>query len=270
MIIAALFIIGFTPTMLWIRNGQVEGVVVGLLTLSGLFLVKSKDGDLFGHFSIIILVSIIFVKPYYAPVLAPALYKKKWLVTGTVTGIVIILLSILLFGVDAYQSYLIIAKNSEHFRAAYEVSKWWAATYRPFYVIGQFRYIIHGGVLIGIILICWFSDKLGILLGSHAPSALTFAVVIPASIILLSDLKRDNDIILIFLSVSLFLFHIHFYVMIFLLSTGEKFLHPAIGLLTPIIPILQPGLYGVILFTIVAIFKLFDNEINSRYISKYF
>lgn len=248
--------LGFSPTLLWIRNGQVTGIATAILCYAmGVFL--RSDDERSGWW----LAIFPMFKPYYTPILAPGLRSKRRLLRMVGFGAALVGLSVLFFGVETHRRYIALLSSSGQFRAGQGIESWWAATYRPFFWAGGFERVVQVTVLLLVVVsIIWTirteyttdvwavaAGIIGLFMTGIGVSALTFSLFIPVAIVLYFDGKlsgRYGDRLLVL--VSVLLLHAHFPVMRFLVGEGPRYLPQTLLIFEPLFPFLRPGAWGAL------------------------
>jgi hypothetical protein len=249
-----LIVASFAPTITWMKLGQVSGLLTGLLCLSGATL-RSNHHNLSGIFTTLGSV----VKPFYATTGAHLLRHKKRLLSAVITGTVVVILGILVFGIDTNLKYISVLIEGKGWESAAVPGDWNATHFNPFYVFGPLKHIPRVIIVLGTAGLALYSNKtevpieyifaLGLSvvpLAGPTTNTLALSIVIPVILMVsfyeLETRRRFPKI----LAISALLIHIHPYTIEFLSKLGPQ-IYPPLKIIAPVVPILQPALYGMAL-----------------------
>ncbi|MBX0287374.1 glycosyltransferase family 87 protein [Haloarcula salinisoli] len=250
-----LSVISFAPTITWIKAGQVSGLLTGLLCLSGAALRTKRDGQ-----SGMLTTLGSAIKPFYATSGAHLLRSRKRLFSSLWTGLFVLLFGLLIFGLESHVEYLNILIGGKGWESTtLEPNKWNAGHFNPFFLLGSLKHlprIILVFITIGLALHSNESKipieyifALGVAIvpiAGPTTNTLALSTAIPAIVMVgFYEMENDGDFPKL-LIVSALLIHIHPYTIEFVSKFGPR-IYPEIERITPIIPLLQPALYGMAL-----------------------
>jgi len=251
-----IFVASFGPTLTWIKSGQISGLLIAFLCLS-LVALRSDHPYWSGVYTTLGSV----VKPFYLTSGAHLLRSRKRLVSALLAGLVLSLLSIVIFGVDTNIQYIRVLQQGKGWETAIPPSEWHASHFNPFYILGAFKHLPRIFIVLFTIGISIYSNKndapveyvfaLGLaIIPLAAPTTNTLALnaTIPAILITMLYELETTDSLSDILPLSALLIHIHPYSIEFLAKFGPQ-IFPQLEILSPIIPIVQPALYGSLLIT---------------------
>jgi len=244
----------FGPTITWLKLGQISGLLAAFLCLSGAAL-RTNQHKSSGIFTT--LGSVI--KPFYATAGAHLLRDKTRFQSALTAGIGFTAVSIILFGLDTHVEYLAVLQAGKGWETAVEPSSWHATHFNPFYIFGPLKHLPRVILVVVTAVLAVYSNKLEtpieylfalgvavIPLAGPTTNTLALSTVVPATIMVgMYELEQNSEFPTILLWSTL-LIHIHPYTIEFLSKLGPQ-IYPQIELLTPIIPLLQPALYGSLL-----------------------
>ncbi|MFB6187037.1 MAG: glycosyltransferase family 87 protein, partial [Halobacteriaceae archaeon] len=251
-ILLYLGIISFGPTLTWVKAGQVSGLIAALLILSAASLRSGNDI----HSGVFTTLGSA-VKPFYATSGAHLLRSKKRLLSGILALMVVILTSLLLFGVNESLQYFEVLRSGKGWGVGIGPQNWNAGHFNPFYILGPVKHLPRLLIVIGTAGISLHSNwrdipveyifALGVaIIPVAGPTANTLALnaVIPAVLVVgLYELEQTGKVPEV-LAVGILLIHIHPYTVEFLSKLGPSIFSP-LNNIAPIIPILQPAIYGL-------------------------
>jgi hypothetical protein len=262
-------VISFGPTVTWMKLGQVSGLLAGFLCLSGATL-RSNQHGLSGIFTTI--GSII--KPFYAPSGAHLLRHQRRLFSAVMTGAGIVALSLFIFGIDAHLEYIRVLEGGKGWETAADPGNWHATHFNPFYILGPLKHLPRAIIVLAVAGLALYSNRtdtpieyifaLGIsIVPLAAPTTNTLALnaVIPSILIVGFYELENGEKFPILLAVSALLIHIHPYTVDILSKFGPNIYEP-LGMIAPVIPLLQPALYGMLLLVGYLIHRSWENPIH--------
>jgi hypothetical protein len=249
-----LVVASFAPTITWMKLGQVSGLLAGFLCLSGATL-RSNKHKLSGIFTTLGSV----VKPFYATSGAYLLRHRSRFLSSVISGVGIIILGLLVFGVDTHIEYIGVLREGKGWETAIDPGNWHATHFNPFYILGPLKHLPRAIIVLGTAALALYSNKtevpieyifaLGVSivpLAGPTTNTLALSAVIPAMLMVgFYELENGGEFPII-LGISALLIHIHPYTIEFLSKFGPKIYSP-LETLTPVIPLLQPALYGMVL-----------------------
>jgi hypothetical protein len=271
--VVLLSIVGFAPTINWLKNGQASGVVVGGLCLFVAYLLRSKrvsggEPDIYDIFASILTPAICFIKPYYAPSGAHLLQNTRRLIISAISGCIILVISILMFGVETHMIYIetILLGEGSNLTFTTPPSQWNASIYSPLYIFGHSAHIVRAIIIpttVVTILILNYHTKnkfeivlLGMLLIPIAtPTRVDgLSALIPVFLIMLIrywEVTRLRTLTII----SVLLIHIHPYTIELLAKIGPQYI-PILDEVAIAVPLLQPALWGHILISVIVFYTI--------------
>lgn len=266
MLVFSYGIVGFAPTIIWFKLGQVTGLIVGSLCLVAAYLESAPDG----WYSELGLLLPAAVKPPYAVAMAPALNDWRRVLRVAILGLAVAAVSVLFFGIESHQSYLAVLREGKGWHLdPLPISKFSFFVFRPFYVFGDYRVVLRLVLLVSLIGYVLGRgsrrpavDRAVFALGCTAvpllhptTNALTLNALLPAYLIVLASETRLSGGSLIVPLVSLALVQVHPYGISVLSWVGEGALAP-LEPLRLFVPILQPALWGIILLAGFIVFRI--------------
>lgn len=267
--VVVLCVIGFSPTINWVKAGQASGVVASGLCFSMAYLFESKRNS--SNLSLILSSALIpavsLIKPYYAPSGAHLLQDIRRFGYSVLTAALLIVLSMPFLGYKIYLEYINqLLEGGSSLIFTTPPSNWNASVYSPLYILGELateiRIIIVLATIISVILLTQYEyDRLNVaLLGLVIIPIATptrvdgLVALIPVYLVLLA--RYWNNKLFRFLALlSLILVHIHPYTIELLSKLGPRHIS-AFESLVPIIPILQPALWGHILLICLLVYVI--------------
>jgi hypothetical protein len=126
---ALALVVGFHPVLLSVKLGQTAAALGALLTLAAAASLRDR-----GYLSGALTACCGVVKLPYAPAGAHLLGERRRFVGAVAGGLALVLLSLLLFGVDAHRTFLeVLAWGANEGTAARSPTIWLPPYYRPFY-----------------------------------------------------------------------------------------------------------------------------------------
>jgi hypothetical protein len=263
-----LIVTSFAPTITWMKAGQVSGLLAGFLCLSGATLRSNR------HRASGVLITLgSIVKPFYATSGAYLLRNRKRLITAAISGVIIFISGLLIFGISAHIEYLDVLKKGKGWETAVRPAKWNAGHFNPFYVLGPLKHFPRAIIALAISALALRSNKtdvpieyifaLGVaIVPLVGPTTNTLALnaVIPAILMTgFYELEKKGEFPKK-IAISMLLIHIHPYTVEFMSKFGPK-VYPPLELLTPLIPLLQPALYGMGLLVGYLVYRSWKNPV---------
>jgi len=262
-------IVSFAPTISWVKLGQVSGLLTGFLCLSGAKL-RSNQHGLSGMFTTLGGI----VKPFYAPSGAHLLRHRRRFLTAVITGIGVIIVGLLVFGVDTHIEYIGVLREGKGWETGAGPSSWNTTQFNPFYILGPLKHIPRVIIVLGTAGLALYSNKtevpieyifaLGVSVVPFAgPTTNTLALnaVIPAILMVgFYELEKGEEFPKP-LVLSALLIHIHPYTVEFLSNFSPR-IYPPIEAIAPVIPLLQPALYGMALLVGYLTYRSWKNPIG--------
>ncbi|AHG04073.1 hypothetical protein HALDL1_11030 [Halobacterium sp. DL1] len=278
-VLVFLALFGFFPTILWVKSGQVSGLLAGAFCVAAGFTERARVGDevpavLSGGITAV----TSLVKPMYAPANAHLLRDWRRLLGG-IGGVVFLYgTSVLVFGVDTFQSYvdvLLIGKGwgqeTVDGGVSSGITEWGPYFFRPFYVLGDAalyaHFLVAGVVATGALVSATRRSEqldrhvlcLGFLtvpLATPIPDLYAVYMILPALIVVLVDEFRRPDGVPVLPVLAVFSLHVHSYVLGFFAGFGVE-IFPQLAALRPILSLLQLGIWGL--------FALFGLQVYRAY-----
>jgi hypothetical protein len=262
-------LVGFQPLLYTMKQGQVGAVLAALLCFAGVGAERSRQGRrgrawavASGAFTLLASV----VKPFYATAGAHLLRDRERLLGATVAGVGVAGASVLLFGVEAHRRYLAILAWGKGWGTAVRSGPFGPVGYYP----GYFDPLVLGGELslvvrvalvlgvVGLVVAARRVDRptdratfaLGLaLLPLAAPVAyvVEFLALLVAAVPLLDvELSRERGVPAL-IPAAVLLLSVHAYGLKFLVFYLDDLLPALYRALAPVLPALQPGLWGTLL-----------------------
>ncbi|MFB6296631.1 MAG: glycosyltransferase 87 family protein [Halobacteriales archaeon] len=253
-------LLGFQPLLLAVKMGQMAPFLVGLLSLSFVGILRgeekwtgNRDGRLAAFASGAATAVVGITKLTYAFAGAHLLADRDRMTGAVATGIALLAVSLLVFGVDIHVTYLdVLAWGIGQGSSARTPALWLAPYYKPlFWIPGSLAVRILAALLVSIGAVLAARDAirevfaLGVAaIPLFSPLTYTYYLValLPAVVVLLAgELDRDGRPAL--LLAGLFLASIHSYGLKFVVDVLPELLGLG-SALRPVYPLLQPGLWG--------------------------
>ncbi|KAB7515335.1 glycosyltransferase family 87 protein [Halosegnis rubeus] len=258
----------FGPTITWMKAGQISGLLAALLCLSGATLRSNRHG-LSGAFTTLGGI----VKPFYATSGAHLLRHRKRFLSAVVSGAAILLFGLLVFGVDTHLEYLDVLRQGKGWETATGPTNWNAGHFNPFYILGPLKHLPRIIIVLGTAGLALYSNKteipieyifaLGVSivpLAGPTTNTLALSASIPAILMVgFYELEHNGEFPKI-LAISTLLIHIHPYTVEFVSKFGPQ-IYPPLKILTPVIPLLQPALYGMGLLVGYLVYRSWKNPV---------
>jgi len=264
-LVAAL--LGFFPTILWIKSGQVSGAIAGLFCIAAALAERHRGGDVTRRRLAGATTAVTaLVKPMYAPACAHLLRDRRRL-SGGILGVVALYVgSFLVFGVETLRDYvgvLLLGKGwgqeADPGGVSGALTDWGPSIFRPFAVFGDAAVLVHFAVA-GVVALATLAsvtrrdaqlDRHVLCLGfltvpfaSPIPDLYAVYATVPALVIVLVDeFRRERGYPLVPVLGVLSL-HVHAYVLGFFAGFGTRFV-PSVSALEPLLPLLQTGVWGL-------------------------
>lgn len=263
-------LVGFHPLLLSMKLGQMAPFLAAFLCFSAVALIHGEDGGReFRYLSGICTAIVGVIKLSYAPVGAHLLHNRDRLLGAVGVGVVLVAVSLLVFGIDAHRTYLEVLKWGFNRGAdSRPPTLWLPPYYRPLHWLPNSQWLRIGAsvVVAGSALFAANSDaKTVFALGVSAfplltPHAYTyyFVALLPAVMILLA-VEFDRNGYMIIPVVGLLLVHLHAHGLKFVIDSLPA-LFPEIEFFAPYW-LLQPGLWGNLLLVGLAFSRIAQGSI---------
>lgn len=235
----------FQPVWYAFYLGQITPLLAGLVTLSAVAMERTHRGG--ESFWVGVGVTIAsFIKPTVAPSGAVLLPSRRRLISAIVTGLSLVGIGIVFFGVSSHVEYIsvLLTSKTEQATSLLSINTYHAGWFEPFDILGLWSWIPRILLLVIVALLSLnrsetiSADRAAFAAGAAvvpltAPEgySLAFVFYIPAAVVLLA--ARPNW--WPWISVSIALSHWHAWTMYYL---GQ------LGIPTKIAVFLQPGLYA--------------------------
>ncbi|WP_363466239.1 glycosyltransferase family 87 protein [Halogeometricum borinquense] len=272
-------LVGFFPTILWLKAGQVSGFLTGLFCFAVAAHRRSWQDDDSTTLALasgaLTTISSSF-KPFYAPSGAHLLRDKKRFV-GAVAAVVGIVGLSLFFGVETFTDYLSVLTHGKGWGQATEpggistdITNWGPFFFRPLYFFGSAALYIRLALTFGVAGLVLYSRRddsarseyaalaLGLTtipLASPIPDLFAVTPLIPAFIVsLFNELQLDDGLPEIPV-LSVLLFHVHAYTLGFFAGFGATII-PAVSALEPLLPFLQAGMWALALMFGLQVYRI--------------
>ncbi|WP_276260181.1 glycosyltransferase family 87 protein [Haloglomus litoreum] len=256
-LLGLLALLGFQPFLLGIKMGQTVGVTGGLLALAGAGVVNDTAGRrLRGVWATLAGVTTALVgllKLPFAPAGAHLLRSKRRFAAAVGTGLVLLALSVAVFGIDSHRLYLdVLAWGVESGGGARNPALWLPPYFKPLaWLSGSIALrLVGSAIVVAYAVLAADADREVFALGVAsipllAPLVYTyyFTAVLPAVVVLLAvefDHPSGRPTIPL---VGLLLLQFHSYGLKFLVDNVPDAI-PAFTALRPAYFLLQPGLWG--------------------------
>lgn len=168
--------------------------------------------------------------------------------------------------------YIGVLRNGGGWLTPLDPGDWHATHFNPFYIFGSLHILFRGIIILGTAGLALHSNKteipieyifaLGVSIVPLAGPTNTLALnaVIPAILIVMFYELENKGEIPIILAISGLLIHIHPYTIEFLSKFGPQ-IYPSLKTLTPVIPLLQPALYGMGLLVGYLVYRSWKNPV---------
>ncbi|WP_119818809.1 glycosyltransferase family 87 protein [Halalkaliarchaeum desulfuricum] len=265
-------LVGFQPILFGFKMGQVSTFLAALLTLALVGLIR----DLKGHGRSAAIVSGVFttlgsaVKLIYAPSGAHLLRSRRRFAGAMAALFALVGLSLLLFDPATHRGYLdVLLWGKDWGTGSRSPHLWTPAYFRPLLAIEPVALGVRALLVLSTIWLAIGADgpeadlptfALGIaIVPLAAPRAYTFdlTILLPAVVVLLAlELDRNVGRPEIPLLGLLFL-HVHAYGLVTFGQISESIL--ASNALRPLLPVLQPGLWGAVLLVGLAFVRVAEH-----------
>lgn len=254
--------LGFHPLLLSVKMGQTAAFLAGMLALSFVGLVAGTRGSAAARLASGAFTALVGTfKLSYAPSGAHLLANRDRLVGALVTGIALVVTSVVVFGVATNRTYLdVLLWGLQQSNDARSPALWLSPYYRPLaWLPGALAIKVAGciAIALGAVLARPAADRETFALGVAAIPLLSpltytyyFVGLLPAIVVLLAvELDRGGRPVIPL--VGLLLLHLHAYGLRFLVVVLPS-TFPAMQGLEPVYFLLQPGLWGNLLVVGVA------------------
>lgn len=268
-------VLGFFPTILWLKAGQVSGLLTGLLCFAVAFhqrgLIASGDASRMSAVASGVTTTLASsMKPFYA-VSGAHLLNNKYRFAGAVgMAAILAVASLALFGIDLHVEYievLIHGKDAWEQQSGYPgglrgaPTDWGPAYFAPLHVLGDLALYVRGVFVAGVATLALASRRVAdprvetsvlclglaaIPIASPIPDLYAVNVLVPVILVTLITEFRRSDGVPVVPVLALLFIHVHAYTLGFLAGFGWKYV-PALEVLTPVLPVLQPAMWGVFL-----------------------
>lgn len=263
-------IVGYHPIILSMRLAQVSVALAAILSvaLAALLYAENNDNALAQYASGVATAVGGTVKLIYAPVGAHLLQDRRRFAGAVGTGLVLLVVSFAVFGVEAHRNYFEVLTWGKGWGDARSPHIWGPAYYRPLVALGSTLGMVArlGGaaVITGLALLAADEgvDAETFVLGAAAvpllaPRAYTqdLAIFLPVVVVLLAtELSRENGRPLVPV-VGLWFAAVHAYGLYFIVDVLAERLSVGEYIVT-LSPVLQPGLWGTLLLVGLAIWRV--------------
>lgn len=272
-----LSVVGFSPTINWIKSGQASGIIAGGLCLSMAYTLVGKRTSKNMHMLLAgaIIPMVCSIKPYYAPSGAHLVQNIRRFGHSIIGSIIIVASSLILFGSEIHIRYIDqLLQGESSLIFTIPPSDWNAAIYLPLYFFGDsalyIRIILVVVTVASVLVLSWYNyDKLNIaLLGLVIIPVATptrvdgLVALIPVYLVLLIRYWKYKSF-RIFTLLSIMLVHIHPYTIELLAKLGPRY-SPVFDRLTHVIPVIQPALWGHILLFVLLSYSIKYERLNDQ------
>lgn len=267
--------IGFAPVLESLLLGQTTGLLVGGLCVVGAYLLS--DGRKGAISSGAITAIAVAIKPFYLPAGAYLFRNRSRFAAGLLTGLATYVSIIVVFGVNIHRKYLavVLSRVSGNRLADIPLKEWQPVAFRPFYVFGEAETLVQ--ILVVLVLLTVAASAyllsesgevdqyvfaLGLLGVAISPGTTTYtlSVLVPVYLVMfIGEADRSNWTPRL-LIVSILLVQVHPYTIRFLAKFGPRHVHSGLSTLRPLLPWVQPALWGTLLLLVVVLFRLSEAE----------
>jgi hypothetical protein len=266
-------LVGFQPLLLSLKLGQASAFLGGVLSVAGAALVAGErrhaddgDEDRFATLARLGSGAATAVagafKLAYAPVGAHLLARRERFVGAVAAGVGLLCVSVAAFGVETHLTYVDVLRWGTTLGGdARPPTLWLPPYYEPLFVVPGDPLVVQicGSLLVAALVLCSEADRETFALGVAAVPLLapqaytyTFVVTLPAVVVLVAT-ELDRDGYPGVPVVALGLFHVHAYGLRLLGDVVPPFLP---GGASTVVGVLQPGLWGTLLLTGIATFRV--------------
>lgn len=269
-------LLGFHPVILSMRLAQVSVFLAGVLSIALAGVLYAGDGDRRAP-SIVQYASGAAtavggtVKLVYAPAGAHLLQHRRRFAGAVVTGFVLLVISIVVFGVDTHREYLDVLAWGKGWGDSRHPQVWGPAYYRPLYAVSEpiglaVRIAVAAAVTtLAVLAADEGADAETFALGVAAiplvaPQVYTqdLAVFLPVVVVLLAtELDRENGHPIVPV-VGLWLAAVHAYGLYAIVNVLPDRL-PRGEFLIDLAPVLQPGLWAALLLAGLAAWRVAES-----------
>lgn len=271
-------ILGYYPVILSARLAQVSVFLAGILSIALATLIYAeRDTAHATHLHAVSGVATAVggtVKLIYAPVGAHLLQDRRRFGAAIVTGVVLLVASVAIFGIDAHRGYLDVLMWGKGWGESRHPSLWLPGYYRPMYVFGAagiwLQFVLAG--FITVVAVDTAKEEVDVetfALGVAAvpllaPRAYTqdLALFLPVVVVLLAgELRRGSAGRPLIPVIGVWLAAIHSYTLYGIVNVLPPRL-PYGEILITLSPVLQPGAWGTVLLVGLAAWRV--SETGSR------
>lgn len=270
-------LLGFQPLLLSLKLGQTAAFTAALLTFAFVALSRGRRrGRRWQYASGAATAFVGALKLAYAPVGAHLLANRDRFVGAVAAGVAVVALSVAVFGVEVHGAYLgVLRWGLDQGTAARSPALWLPPYYQPLaWIPGALvlRLVVSGLIAGSVLLADATADaeRAAFAAGVAAfpllsPQTYTyyFVALLPAFAVLLAGELRDEGRPTIPLA-ALFLVQIHAYGLKALVDVLPAAV-PAMAALEPAYPLLQPGLWGNLLFVTLGTWRVLERTPLDRW-----
>ena len=250
-------LLGFQPLLLGVKMGQTAAFTGGMLALAGAGVMNDSKGrrfdDAWATLGGAATAFVGLLKLPFAPAGAHLLRSKRRFAAAVGTGVLLLVVSLAVFGVDSHRLYVdVLAWGVESGGSARNPALWLPPYYRPLaWIPGAIALrLVASAIVATYAVLAVDADREVFALGVAsipllAPLAYTyyFTVVLPAAVVLLAvefDHPSGRPALPL---VGFLCVQFHSYGLKFVVDVVPQFL-PAFSALRPAYFLLQPGLWG--------------------------
>lgn len=275
-------LVGFAPTITWLKLGQISGFLAALLCFSGASVISQQKlpPEERSSFSGAYIVVAGLIKPFYLPAGAYLLLDRRRIISAFFTFLTLIIAGIAIFGIHTNVEYIEVLMRGKGWSPG---GSWNATNFRPLVALGWMALPVKILVTISMVGTTIFARtrlRIGravstvttrrgeqLLFGlstaiipivTPSSNVLALNALIPAFVIILVSEVRRPDGWLAIPFLALLLVQIHPYTIELIAKFGPQYI-PEISVLRPYLPWIQPAVWGVLLLVGLIAFRLFDD-----------
>jgi hypothetical protein len=273
----------FYPTKNWAYIGQTSGILAGLLCFAGGSIRRGGSQRYSDILTGVTTALPAIVKPFYAPVGAHLLRDKKQLLASVGTGVVVVVLSVVIFGIDPMREYIELvtqARGRSIGEFAVPPSQWIQGRYEPWYVLGSVALYLQFAIA-GVIAVISFRTRQNpsrnvteyvFVLGTAStaivapsPKYNVLNATIPAILVLFIIESRRTDGLPLIPLVSALLIQVHRWFVKGVVLIADTVQNADV--LTVVLPAVQPAFWGVVILVLFSSYRVLVESGQTTYIN---
>lgn len=279
-LVIGIAVLSFPPILSALFLGQVTPLITALMCVyAGSLVRESESKYLTGSTAAI----ASLIKPTYLPIGAPLLYSKKRLASSFITGLIILMAGLVVFGIGTHVEYLEVLQNGKGWGTeAHLVPRdWRVTTYMPWYYLYPYHLIANALIILVTLVVTLLAYTkqnrrtelyvltLGLFavpLATPSPGILDLSTTVPGILIvtyLEQDYEGDASIVPLY---GTGLITVHPFVIEFLvgdLTRQISILRNITEILVPALPAIAPAVWGSITLFIFTLWRLVQTLSNS-------